>query len=103
MGNKRIAYFPKSKVWQIIAAESAHGNSENSSMAQKTLKRVQRQFISLGNYPSIQSSFEFLLQVSFAFRKENPAKYLADNKILEKEELSLLKLAHVMQIINAVK
>lgn len=96
MGHKRLGYLPKSKAWRIIVAELAEyalGNSEISSIAQNTLRKVQGQFSSLSNDPSIQSGFEFLLQVSLAFRKENPVKYLADNKIIEKEELSLLKLA----------
>lgn len=96
MGHKRLGYLPKSKAWRIIVAELAEyalGNAEISSIAQNTLGRVQEQFSSLSNDPSIKCSFEFLLQVSLAFRTENPIKYLAENKILEKEELSLLKLA----------
>ena len=69
----------------------ALGRSEISSIARNTLQNVEDRFFDLKNDPSIRSSFEFLLQVAYAFKKENPLKYLKDKNIIEKEEISLLK------------
>lgn len=95
MGHKRLGWLPKTKPWQKIIAEMgkyALGRAEISSITKNTLQNVQDRFSNLSEDPSINSSFEFLIHVACAFGKENPLKYLADNKILEKEEISLLKL-----------
>ncbi len=95
MGHKRLGALPKSKAWRLIVEELgwfALGASEISSIAENTLRNVQGRFSSLIDDPSINSAFEFLLHLSFAFRGNNPLKYLTDNKILDKEELTLLKL-----------
>lgn len=96
MGHKRLGYLPKTKAWRLIVNELAAfalGKSEISSITQNTLQNIQGRFSNLSNDPSINSSFEFLLHVSFAFQKKDPIKYLIENKILDREELSLLKLA----------
>lgn len=95
MGHKRLGWLPKTKPWQIIVAEMgkyALGRAEISSIAKNTLQNVEDRFSKLSNDPSIQTSFEFLLHLACAFRQEKPLKYLTDNKILEREEISLLKL-----------
>ena len=96
MGHKRLGFLPKSKAWRLIVDELgafALGASEISAITQNTLRNVQGRFSNLSNDPSIHSAFEFLLHVSFAFQKKDPIKYLIENKILDREELSLLKLA----------
>lgn len=95
MGHKRYGWMPKTEIWRKIVAEMgqyALGRSEISFIARNTLQNVEDRFFNLRNDPSIRSSFEFLLQVAYAFRQEKPLKYLTDKKIIEKEEISLLKL-----------
>ncbi len=95
MGHKRLGYLPKTKAWRIIIAEMgkfALGRAEVSSITKNTLQNVQSRFSRLSEDPSIHSSFEFLLHLSYAFQKENPIKYLTEKKILEKSEISLLKI-----------
>ena len=99
MGHERLGALPKSKAWRLIVAEMAGfalGNSEIYSIAKNTLQQVQRQFSNLESDPSIKSAFEFLLQVSYAFQKNDPIGYLTENKILSGEELSALKLARAI-------
>lgn len=96
MGHKRLGWLPKSKIWRDIVDELgsfALGLKDVSAIANHTLREVQDRYTELRNDPSIQSAFEFLLQVSFAFQKEDPLKYLTENKILDNKELSVLKLA----------
>ena len=96
MGHKRYNYLPKSKIWRDIVDSLGGfslGKTEILSIAQSTLRNVQSQYSDLRNDPSINAGFEFLVQVSLAFQKENPLKYLTEKKILDKEELSLIKLA----------
>ena len=96
MGHKRLGYLPRSKAWKFIVEQLGGyslGTTECSSIAQNTLRNVQWRYSNLTNDPSINSAFEYLVHVSIAFQKENPLKYLKENNILDKEELSLLKLA----------
>jgi len=96
MGHKRYGHLKKTKAWRLIVNELAGfaaGTSEISAIAQKTLQEVQDRYSNLKNDPSINAGFEFLVHVSLAFQQENPLKYLAEKKILDKEELSLIKLA----------
>lgn len=100
MGHKRLGRLPKTKAWRLIVAELgsfALGKAEANDIAKKTLRQVQERYNNLENDPSIKAAFEFLVQVSYAFQKENPTKYLVENKILEKEELSVLKLARAIE------
>ncbi len=95
MGHERLGVLPKTKVWRLIVADMlgyANGEAQASLIAKKTLFQVQRQFTGLENDPSVKASFEFLIQVSHAFQHKDPLKYLTDNKILDKEEISLIKL-----------
>ncbi len=99
MGHERLGALPKSKAWRLIVAEMAGfalGSSEIYSIAKNTLQQVQKQFSNLENDPSVKSAFEFLLQVSYAFQKNDPIAYLTENKILSSEELSALKLARAI-------
>jgi len=83
MGHKRLGYLPKTKRWREIVEQIGSfvaGSTDVSSIANKTLQTVQERFENLSNDPSIQSSFEFLVQFSYAFQKENPTKYLTENK-----------------------
>lgn len=78
MGHKRYGYLPKSKIWREIVnslGDYPLGNTEISSIAQNTLRNVQSRYSNLRNDPSINASFEFLVQVSLAFQKSNPLKY----------------------------
>lgn len=96
MGHKRYGYLRKTKAWRFIVNELggfALGTTEVSSIAQKTLQNVQGKYSNLQNDPSIGAAFEFLVHVSVAFQKNDPLKYLTEKKILDKEELSLIKLA----------
>lgn len=96
MGHKRLGVLRKTKSWRLIVDELgkfALGNTDISTIAQKTLQNVQKRYSNFIDDPSINSSFEFLIHISFAFQKENPIKYLTENKILSNEELSVLKLA----------
>lgn len=96
MGHKRYGYLRKTKAWKFIVNELggfALGTTEVSSIAQKTLQNVQGKYSNLQNDPSIGAAFEFLVHVSVAFQKNDPLKYLTEKKILDKEELSLIKLA----------
>ena len=80
MGHERLGVLPKSKAWRLIVAEMAGfalGSSEIYSIAKNTLQQVQKQFSNLENDPSIKSAFEFLLQVSYAFQKNDPIGYLS--------------------------
>jgi len=96
MGHKRFGIFPRTKRWRSIVDELTAfslGTAEISSITRNTLENVKERFSKFEEDPSVQSSFEFLLQVSYAFQKENPLQYLIDHRILEKEELTLIKLA----------
>ena len=96
MGHKRYGYLPKSKIWREIVNSLdgfSLGNTEISAIAKNTLRNVQTQYSNLRNDPSINASFEFLVQLSLAFQKNDPLKYLSEKKILDKEELTLLRLA----------
>lgn len=99
MGHERLGFLPKSQAWRQIVAEMAGfavGYAQVNTIARNTLQQVQKQFSKLENDPSIKTSFEFLLQVSFAFQKNDPIGYLTKNKILLSEELSALKLARAI-------
>src|SRR5690606_3230862 len=96
MGHKRYGYLPKSQIWRDIVDNLGGfslGKTEISSIAQSTLRNVQSQYTNLKNDPSINAAFEFLVHVSLAFQKNDPIKYLTEKKILDKEELSLIRLA----------
>lgn len=96
MGHKRLGYMPRTKTWRAIVDQLTAfslGTAEVSSIAKNTLENVKERFSKFEDDPSVQSSFEFLLQVSYAFQKENPLQYLIDHRILEKEELTLIKLS----------
>jgi hypothetical protein len=95
VGHERLNILPRSKIWRLIVEEMAgyaEGNFTASSIAKNTLFNVHRQFGRLEDDPSIKASFEFLIKLSHAFQKPDPIKYLNENKILDKEELSLIKL-----------
>ncbi|HMN18662.1 MAG TPA: hypothetical protein PKD03_13695 [Ignavibacteriaceae bacterium] len=67
MGHKRYGYLPKSKIWREIVTSLGGfslGITEISSIAQNTLRNVQSQYSNLRNDPSINASFEFLVQIS---------------------------------------
>ena len=96
MGHKRLGYLPKTKAWRFIVSELglfALGSVEVNTITQNTLRNIQSRYSNLENDPSIQSGFEFLLHLSYAFRKENPLKYFQDNNILDKENISVLEVA----------
>ncbi len=100
MGHERLGILPRTKVWQIIVGEMAGfaaGEYEASEIAKNTLFNVRKQFKNLENDPSIKTSFEFLIKLSHAFQKQDPLKYLTENGILEKEELSLIKLGSAVK------
>lgn len=96
MGHKRYGYLPKSKIWRDIVNSLGGftlGKTEVASITQNTLRNVRNQYSNLSNDPSINAGLEFLLHLSTAFKQNNPTKYLADKKLLETEDLTLLKLA----------
>jgi len=96
LGHKRYGYLPKSKIWrEIVNSLGGYslGTTEISTIAKNTLRQLQAQYGNLKNDPSINAGFEFLVQVSLAFQKNNPIKYLTEKRILDKEELSLIRLA----------
>jgi hypothetical protein len=96
VGHKRNIYTPKTQRWLAIVEELASfaiGQSEVSEIAKQTLKNVNTQYSKLEDDPSVKAAFEFIIQVSVAFQKEDPVKYLRDSKILDAEELSILKLS----------
>lgn len=100
MGHERLGILPRTKVWQIIVGEMAGfaaGKYEASEIAKNTLFNVRKQFYNFENDPSVRASFEFLIQLAHAFQKREPIKYLIDNGILEKEELSLIKLGSAVK------
>jgi hypothetical protein len=95
MGHKRYNYLPKTKKWIDLVKELdgfASGNSNIESIAKQTLQNVRNQFEKLEDDPSIYSSFEYLLELSNAFQKENPLEYLKAEGIFNEKELSVLKL-----------
>lgn len=101
MGHKRLGYLPKTKAWREIVkliGDYAAGSAEITSIANKTLQKVQARFDNLGSDPSVQAAFEFLVKFSFAFQKENPTKYLTESKILDKEELTIIKIARAAAV-----
>lgn len=96
MGHKRLGYLPKTKAWRLIVEQLGGyslGTVDAASIAMNTLKRIQYRYSGLKDDPSINSAFEYLVHVSLAFQKENPAKYLRENNILESDDLSLIKIA----------
>ena len=96
MGHRRYGYLTKTQIWRDIVnnlGEFSLGTSEISSIAKATLRNVQTQYSDLQNDPSINAAFEFLVHVSLAFQKNNPLQYLKEKNILEKEELTLTRLA----------
>jgi hypothetical protein len=96
VGHKRYGYLPKSKIWREIVdslGDYSLGRAEISEIAKSTLRQIQTQYNNLKNDPSINAAYEYLIQVSLAFKKDNPLKYLTENKIIDREELSLLRLA----------
>ena len=95
MGHERLGILPRTKIWRIIVGEMAGfaaGKYDAAEIAKNTLFNVRKQFNNLENDPSIKASFEFLVQLSHAFQKKDPVKYLAENGLLDKEELSLFGL-----------
>jgi hypothetical protein len=96
MGHKRHSGLHKSKVWRKIVAEIgdyAFNDIDVGSLAANTLQHVQAQYSSFENDPSIKSTLEFLLHVSYAFKQVDPIKYLNDNNIIDSDELSVIKLS----------
>ena len=97
MGHKRIGALPKTKAWRLIVEELGafvEDNSNISSIAKNTLKKVQKRYGDLENDPSVQSTFEYLIKLSHAFQKDNPVEYLKNNHILDTDELSVFRLAN---------
>ncbi len=100
MGHHRLNWLPKTKAWRLIVqelGEFALGSSDISLIARNTLQQVQKRFERLENDPSIKASFEFLVKLAYAFRQNDPVQYLIENKIIEKGELSAIKLAKAAQ------
>ena len=96
MGHKRYGHLPRTRKWKSILAELGNfvlGEADVGSIAQKTLQNVQGKYSKLQNDPSINSSLEYLLHLSIAFRQNNPLDYLNTNQMMDGNELSLLKLA----------
>lgn len=99
MGHKRYGFLPKTKAWRLIVNEMtafALGESSANEIALKTLKQVQDRFTELQNDPSIKSSFELLLKVSYAFKQSDPLSYLTQNQLLDKKELSVINLSRLI-------
>lgn len=100
MGHKRYGYLPKTKRWLAIVEELAElpqRDFDVTSIANHTLKNVQTRFSRLEEDPSINSSFEFLLELSHAFQQNDPLKYLKENGIVEYDELTVLKLGRALK------
>ena len=96
MGHKRLSWIRKSKTWNKIIGEMgsyALGQSDISLIAQNTLKQVQKQYSTFENDPSIKTTFEFLLHLSYAFQQKEPIKYLNEHNIIDSEEISMIKLS----------
>lgn len=95
MGHKRLGVLPKSKKWRDIveAVEAcASGKIPVEQVAKNTLYNVRKLYSNLEYDPSVKASLSFLVQLSLAFKTENPAKYLTGNNILKTGKISLLSI-----------
>ncbi len=95
MGHKRYNYLPKTTKWIELVKQLddfANNQCDITQIAKQTLQNVRNQFDKLENDPSIYSSFEYLLELSNAFQKENPIEYLKAEGIFDEKELTVLKL-----------
>ncbi len=99
MGHKRYGYLPKSKAWRLIVNEMAafaDGEVNVNEIAFKTLKQVRDRFTDLQNDPSIKSTFELLLHISYAFKQTDPIAYLSNKELLDKNEISVIDLSRAI-------
>lgn len=99
MGNKRYGFLPKSKAWRVIVKEMGEFALEKKSVdeiAFKTLRQVRDRFTELQNDPSIKSTFELLLHISYAFKQNDPISYLSEKELLEKKEVSVVDLSRAI-------
>jgi len=95
MGHKRYNYLPKTKPWNELVKEMdafPSGDGDVVQIANQTLKNVKNQFDKLENDPSVFATFEYLLELSKAFQKENPYGYLKEKGIFKENEFSVIKL-----------
>jgi hypothetical protein len=101
MGHKRYGYLPKSKRWLIITEEldkfASSGNGDIRKIANLTLQHVRTHFDKLKVEPSVLATFEYLLQLSKAYKTDSPLEYLQINGILDESELSLIKIGRGLQ------
>ncbi|MCO6472261.1 MAG: hypothetical protein PHW27_09910 [Melioribacteraceae bacterium] len=93
MGHKRLNVLPKSKKWRDIvkAVEAcASGKIPVEEVAKNTLANVRKLYRDLEKDPSVKASLSFLVQLSLAFKTQNPGKYLVESGILSSEKISLI-------------
>ena len=67
MGHERVGYLPKSKKWRSLVAEMANATEKPSGISQiatDTLAAVGQRYTDLASDPSIQASFEFLVDTT---------------------------------------
>lgn len=96
MGHKRLGVLPKSKKWRdIVRAIEActSGKVPVEEVAKNTLSNVRNLYNELEKDPSVKASLSFLVEFSYAFKTQNPGKYLVENGILPTDNLSPMSLA----------
>lgn len=106
MGHERIGYLPRSKSWRDIVNDIGRFSEQNpytNKITQGTLRQVRARFEHLEKDPSVISAFRILLEIAFAFKMDDPIKYLRDRKLINSSELSPIQLAISIHNNNPIK
>jgi hypothetical protein len=85
MGHLRVGYLPKSRKWQAIIEEMAHGSSmaDTSRLIESTSAAAQRSLTRLESNEGVEASFSFLLQLATASREAKRVEDLVGHGLLE--------------------
>ena len=81
MGHKRIGILPSSQKWQEIAqliAGEHISDAEVADIAQKTIQNVRSRFRHIEQDDGVLGTFQFLVNLAIASRKEDPQAWLLD-------------------------
>lgn len=96
MGHHRLGWLKKTAAWRDIVELMGEYNIDNKdveALAYRTIKQVEKRYERLENDPSVKTAFDYLLELTYAFRQNDPEKYLREKKLIGQEALTPLSLA----------
>ncbi|RPI13294.1 MAG: hypothetical protein EHM58_18740 [Ignavibacteriae bacterium] len=101
MGHKRNAFLPKSKRWRDIVFQISNYSIENNNIsliADNILENVKDRFKLIENDKGVNTTFKFLLLLSYSTRTQNPHNFLKENGIELSDNLTPLQITKSLRI-----